>query len=215
MPPTTFENPRNMLRSFKGSPISIIFALLIVKRPMSGIELQDWTGYADENITKGLRVLVDDGWIVAIGTRGPWALTDRARQLPLMPSFLDPGESDLIGDGLLFTTDGGKDRSILNDGSRSNSLTRSSPIKSESAHLNPNFEANLQACRKFGIGEPKASEIADLIDDMGQAVTPDFILDHCASLIDGETIGLAIIRIIGGEYPRCWFNDIPSRRDGS
>jgi len=36
----------------------------------------------------------------------------------------------------------------------------------------------------------------------GVAVTPDFIAQHVAARIQGESIGLAIVRIKAGEIPR-------------
>ncbi len=95
----TFENPTTFVRSIKGSPASILVAFMFVRKTMTSEELQRWTGYGDENITKGLKLLVELGWVVAHTSRGPWALAD-GRQLPLMPGMdlLNENENpDLIG----------------------------------------------------------------------------------------------------------------------
>lgn len=203
------ENPMTFVRSLKGAPISVLFALMFTQRAMTSLELQNWTGYKDDNITLATKLLAELGWVVAISKRGPWALADQGRQLPLMPAFFS--DSDLIGIKPTTTTIGIENRSVVETGSSSNVLTPPSPIKSESGRVNPHFAANLKACRAGGIGEPSASEISDMIDELGEPMTPDFITDHCQSLIEGETIGLAIIRIKGGEYPRNWI--IPNRKD--
>jgi hypothetical protein len=58
---------------------------------------------------------------------------------------------------------------------------------------------NKQACFLYGIGEPMATRISEL-----EWVTPDFIRDHVRSLVDGESLGLAIVRIRSNELPRLW-----------
>jgi hypothetical protein len=93
---TRFENPMTFVRSIKGAPASILWAFLFCRRSMTADELERWTGYADDNITKGIKVLIDTGWLVARGKRGPWCLAD-GRQLPLMEGLSLLDESEKIG----------------------------------------------------------------------------------------------------------------------
>jgi hypothetical protein len=67
---------------------------------------------------------------------------------------------------------------------------------------NPFYKQNLITCAQLGITQPKADEIANLMPLTGVIVDPRFIRQHVETLGAGETIGLAINRMIGGEAPR-------------
>lgn len=198
-----FENPQTFVRSIKGAPSSILWALLFVRRPMTNQELQRWTGFGDDNITNGVKLLAELGWVVAISPRGPWALADQARQLPLV-NFFDNDESDLIGIGATTTTNRIEPGVIVKPGSSSK---KTNPKKSESP-TNPHFEANLKACRAGGIGEPMASRISNLFSDLDEPIRPEEIEAHCRDT-GRQDIGLAITRLLGGEFPPSWVDSIP------
>lgn len=180
---------------------------------MTGKELIRWTGYADDNITNGVHLLTDLGWLVAIGPRGPWGLAGKARQLPLV-NFFEQAESDLIGIGNATTTTNRIDPPfILNqvvevEGSPKKSESRRK-LKPRPEPKNPHFSENLKACRSSGIGEPMASRLSDLFDEYEQPITPDFILAHVKDT-GRENIGLAITRIQGFELPSDWLEEIGS-----
>ena len=192
-----FENPMTFVRAIKGSPASVLLAFFFVRRAMTSLELQQWTGYKDDNITLATRLLVDLGWLTARSPRGPWCLVE-GRQLPLM------ADSDLIGISPTTTTTNG--RVNLNK-SRVGAVADPNPIKSDIQQyfedLGVPVEANLKACKLFGIGEPVASQIS-----MMKHVTPDFIAAHVRSLVQGETKGLAIVRIRSDETPALWADEI-------
>ncbi len=200
-----FENPMTFIRAIKGAPSSILWALIFTKSAMTGKELASWTGYGDDNITNGLHLLTELGWVVAHSSRGPWSLAE-GRQLPLMPfSMFD--ESEKIGLATSTTTLIEEENNYIGR-SRSKELKAPrSPIKSDS-RKNPNFEANLKACRHCGIGDPKATSISDMLFHTGEPVTPDFIQAHVDSLHKDEVIGLAIVRIQSEETPRLWNEEI-------
>jgi hypothetical protein len=75
------ENPLTFVRSLKGAPLSVIWALLFVRRPMTGEELELWTGYTDDTLRKALRLLVSQGCVSAHGAHGPWSLSSAKRPL--------------------------------------------------------------------------------------------------------------------------------------
>jgi len=195
-----YENPQTFVRSIKGAPASVLFALFFVRRPMTGQELQRWTGYGDDNITNAVHLLTDLGWLVAITPRGPWSLSGKSRQLPLV-NFFEETESDLIGIEPTTTTYRIDSGLIVESSSKS----KPSPIKSES-HLNPNYAANLKACKKGGIGQPAAGLISDLVDDESGPMTPELIADHIKAA-GRDNIGLAIRRLQGFEL-------VPVKRSG-
>lgn len=64
-------------------------------------------------------------------------------------------------------------------------------------HENPDFEACYKAARACGIGDPSASQIADLRHpETRNWITPELIKAHCKALKPPkETIGLAIHRL--------------------
>jgi len=75
--------------------------------------------------------------------------------------------------------------------------------------INPFFFENLEMCRALAITEPQASLISNAMPLSGLVVDPEFIGQHVKTLAEGETIGLAIIRIKAGEKPRGYTNAEP------
>jgi hypothetical protein len=78
--------------------------------------------------------------------------------------------------------------------------TTTSPLMER--RKNPNYDKNLLMCATLGITEPMASRVSDAMPLTGVEVTPEFIQQHIATLMDGEVKGLAITRILAGEAPR-------------
>ena len=204
----TFENTLTFVRSIKGAPASILWAMVFTKRMMTALELAEWTGYKGDNITVAVRLLTNLGWITAQSSRGPWGLAE-GRQLPLMQVFetLENPDSDLIGvRDPTTTTTIGRDEKI--DGVVV-VVDCTNPIKSDSwpeicyEVEGVTFEGNLKACRRANIGEPKASQIAAC-----EWVSPVFIDAHIKSLREMDVLGLAIRRIECNEMPKVWLDDI-------
>ncbi len=161
-----FENSMTFVRSIKGAPASVLWALLFTRRAMTSLELQQWTGYKDDNIKLAVRLLTDLGWITARSARGPWSLA-QGRQLPLTL------ESDLIG---------------LEPAS-STCSSHSLPLEQE-LQEEPESEKIglcLAACDECIIREPARSRLASL-----PHVTPDLIRAHVAA---APNLGTAIYRI--------------------
>ena len=74
---------------------------------------------------------------------------------------------------------------------------------------NPFYKKNLETCAALAITQPTADKVANAMPDTGIQVTPDFIRQHVETLVLGESLGLAIRRILGGETPRPY----PPRRE--
>jgi hypothetical protein len=64
-------------------------------------------------------------------------------------------------------------------------------------------------CEKMAITQPTADKVANAMPATGIQVDPDFIRQHVETLVLGESLGLAIRRILGGETPRPY----PTRRE--
>lgn len=181
------ENPLTFVRAIKGAPASILWALFFTKRTMTALELYRWTGYRDEAITEGLRLLCDLGWITAHGPRGPWSLSG-GRQLPLTnlegledsasPVFPESGFSGLT-----------RSRSEIKINVPS--YLPLDPLKEHESGLTGLVAENLKALDECEIREPGRSRLASL-----EHVTPEFIRAHVdGAKAEGLQLGAAIYRI--------------------
>ena len=70
------------LAAMKGPALSIFIALLIAQQPMNANELQIYTGYANQAVTKGIKALEILRAVIHRGAKG-WELLPNWRQLPL------------------------------------------------------------------------------------------------------------------------------------
>ncbi len=175
----TLENPLTFIRSIKGAPASVLWALLFTRRAMTNQELQRWTGYASDAITAATHVLVDLGWLTAQSNYGPWSLAP-GRQLPLMAS---PAEVVAPSSGLIGTPPS------------SSSITESDPIELiEEEGKDPKFVETLHALYDAGIREPTAGRLAGL-----PHMTPEYVAAHVEHARDqGRELGTAIYRMQHG-----------------
>lgn len=177
------SNPMMTVRSLKGAPVSILVALIVARvqlgrSSLSAKELQDWTGYANEKITAGARLLMGSAMIVK--ARLGWALAEGVQ-------FVLPGldgralsESDLIG--LLPTAATGDDPvpSMVAE-----AVSTENPIKSDSFKL----------LRSWHIGVKVAEELAAL-----DWATPDYLRAHWEFCQDrDESSGMFITRVRDGD----------------
>jgi len=169
-----FENPMTFVRSLKGAPASVLWALVFTRQMMTALELQQWTGYKGDNLTVALRLLVDLGWIVARSTRGPWGLAE-GRQLPLMQAFFDGGDQ-LLGETPIKSDSGSlivvNVESEESEKFRATTLTNKgvNPIKSDSGSTvsvktivkdDADVDLCLAELKAGGIYGKKAAEIAE------------------------------------------------------
>ncbi len=95
----SLENALTFVQSIKGAPSSVLLALLMTRRSMTCQELQSWTGYGHDAITKSTRTLVELGCIRSAGPRKPWMLVqqpDGECYLTAIAGALN-GECDFIG----------------------------------------------------------------------------------------------------------------------
>ncbi len=171
----SFESPMTFVRSLKGAPASVFLAFLFVRRPMTSRELQRWTGYGGDAVMEAVHLLVDLGWITALGPGGPWAMGVE-RQLPLMASL--PGE------------DSEPARSAVPErsGARTDEQEkREDPEDKEDEH----FVTALYTLYDAGVQEPTAGRLARLAH-----VSADYVTAHIEQAnAQGFGLGVAIYRI--------------------
>lgn len=183
-----FENPMTFVRAMKGAPLSIFVAFLLVQRPMTNEELVRWTGYADDNIRAGLRLLVDLGWVSSRSPRGPWTLAD-GRQLPLMSGDVFDNPEKIGVEATTTTTLSIGDLKNKLKGSSSSSKT--TPKKS--GLWSDHQKATWRICRYGGIGEPTRTQIVE--GDLGDC--PETVL---AYILQADNPGLTIHKIRSRDY---------------
>lgn len=84
------------VRLFKGAPLSILMAMVLIRQPVTAEWLETATGYTDKTLTKGLKMLAEFGYITRNG-RYAWQICGDVQQLPLMmalPGF-EPAADDV------------------------------------------------------------------------------------------------------------------------
>lgn len=191
------ENPITFLRSIRGAPACVLWALIITRRPMTNLEVQRWTGYGHDSVTPALRLLVDLGWVSARSPRGPWCLA-AGRQLPMMqiPETELGGAS---GAAEIENSESGFPALPLSSSCSSNiegatDIEQQEQLNAGFPHLHghkPACSEALRALLQAGIREPKASALARLAH-----VTPEYVRAHVRKALEqGHALGTAIHRI--------------------
>lgn len=170
------------VRSLKGAPVSILIALIVAhtqlgRSSLSAKELQDWTGYANEKVTAGARLLMGSAMIVK--ARVGWALAEGMQFVLPGLDGLSLAESDLIGLPASTTT-------YFHEQNEAQpvEVVRTSPIKSDSFDL-------LVA---LGVGRSMAETLAAL-----EWATVDYLRAHAAPMDLPDNIGLFITRVRDGD----------------
>lgn len=184
-----------MVRELKGAPLSCLILLVLAGMPVSNEWLCRMSGYTDKPISQALKLLSSPEYQLICHAAGGWRIADAFQLVLASRNFSDSATTATTKLKNLNT-----DNIVVVVGRNySDSLE---------THENPNFEENLKLCRKVGIGEPKASQIADLFDRYGSPIDPQYIQAQIDSLGPRETVGLAILRILNDEFPRTWKEEI-------
>ncbi len=189
-----------MLRTLKGSPLSVLMALALTRQPVGSEWLQTATGYSDKSIQTGLNVLVEFGLVTRNG-RYAWQIAAGVEQLPLMAPELDEPQpqanqptEEPAGDDETPEDPGRESENF-----RVGEFPTPAPLASSSFNqslesgdnLPPDSRAgeseNFRVLDELGIREPARSRLARLAH-----VTPRLIRYHCAT---AENFGQAIYRI--------------------
>lgn len=86
------ENPVRLIRELKGAPLSIIFALSLVRQRVTQEWLERSTGYTDKPVSQALAYLQEIGLVNKTGAG--WQLTGSARQLPMPIALEEPSDPE-------------------------------------------------------------------------------------------------------------------------
>lgn len=182
------EHLVNLVRAVKGASASIVVALLLARRPMTSRELQHWTGYPENRISQATRRLVELGWVSALGTRGPWTLSQVRRSL--LAERVNAADTGRIESSL-----------------RGEESPEAEPMPADDKE-EEGFVRSLYALFDAGIREPTAGRLARL-----PHVTPEYVAAHVAlANAQGFRLGVAIYRMEHG-WPMPKTNEVLTVED--
>lgn len=203
----------SQLRGLKGSPLSVLMAMIMVGQPVGAEWLERTTGYTDKSVLSSLLFLEEAGYIQRNG-RYAWVITGDQVQLPLMvtrrPLMESPSEEeDPMPAGEIASSQSLLAMTGIEEGETRNNSDSEFPTPAPSSssrvfnldsskenlllasNADPEkfrVDANLAELAAQGIREPARTRLARLA-----GVTPELIRAHCASC-PGK-IGQAIYRI--------------------
>ena len=163
------------VRSLKGAPASVFLAFLFARRPLTNRELQRWTGYSEDTIVQATHLLIDLGWVSALGSRGPWTMAI-GRQLPLTESQLADSSAPMPA---------------LAAETQNEIPGYQEKLESGEDREDENFVKTLHALYDAGIHEPTAGRLARL-----PHVNAGYVAAHVEQAnVQGFGLGVAVYRI--------------------
>jgi hypothetical protein len=179
------KNPIHLVKSLKGSAISILFALAIVKQNCGAEWLSRVTGYSMHPILEGLKLLEEYDLVIKID-RYHWGLSASAHRLPIMidnSALPLIGENSMDGTGNYCKSDGAAASNATIVGKRQ--IGRG---EVEENKLTRDNRESIEILHKGGVGEPTASRLAKL-----DWMTPEYVKAHLAK---GKTDGVGLALVI-------------------
>lgn len=204
------DNPIRMVRELKGAPLSILMILRLVHQPVSSEYLETATGYTDKPIRKALRYLQEIG--MALQSARGWILASGEKQLPMVMQLNEQAlpEDDTDSDTtppeennqteIIQKCRNNSDsvNYLINNINNLSSNQVNKVINGESrknSDLEDCIHENLETFREMGIGLNRRTEALARM----KHVSRDYIQHMVNNLKQGETLGMAIIRMEKGE----------------
>jgi hypothetical protein len=205
------DQAMSFFRTMKGAPHTVLAVLAYNGRPMTNRELQLWTGYHADTITRATQDLIQMGWLAAQTPTGPWLMA-HGRRVPCLhtrpavqadstPASENPGTV-----GEVLGTSG------ENPGSASENLGTASENpgfpssrggleegKQEEQDLqppaskpgDPKFPEAVRALQEAGIHDPALSRLARL-----PYITGEYVRAHVErARLEGRGLGAAVFRM--------------------
>jgi chromosome segregation and condensation protein ScpB len=183
----------NFFRTMKGAAHTALSVLAYNGRPMTNAELQHWTGYHADTITRVIRGLMQMGWVSARSPSGPWAL----RGGRLVPGMRGPqAASGKFGTPSEYSGPASENSAPASGFSGFPREFDSGLVKEELKDQppppgHPDISETRQALREAGIEDPALSRLARL-----PHMNPDYVRAHVAQArAEGRGIGAAIWRM--------------------
>ena len=200
------ENPIDVIKLIGVNAWAVYTVLVFFQKPMSNRELQIHLPLSEKTITGLIRILLEHRLITAVTRMGPWTAAIHGRQM-LLTFDKEGGVRKFYGLPATTTTafkkNSRESHKISGAAAAVESFNAPESVNSTDSVNSEMINSNFRSCQQAGIGEPKAGEIS-----RREHVTPDFIQAHVRDLKEGESLGLAVIRILSGELPRSWRDEI-------
>jgi hypothetical protein len=211
---TAADPAMSFFRTMKGAPQTVLAVLAYHGRPMTNRELQLWTGYHADTITRATQDLLQMGWLAAQSPGGPWFMA-QGRRVPCLhtrPAGHAQRARTSEKSGMASENPGSPSENpgspSENPGSPSENLGFPSSTggleegQPERQDLQPpdsrpgdpkNPEA-MEALLEAGIHEPALSRLARL-----PHITPEYVRGHVEKArLEGRGLGAAVFRMQRG-----------------
>jgi len=156
----TIDNPIRLVRQLKGAPMAVLWAMTIVRQPVTEDWLIQVTGYTDKPVRTALGVLVEYGIVSRNGRYGGWMIAGPELQLPLMNYENEPELFRLDPTTTINLIEGSASENFNSSSIKGANRKYSGSKKELSAPLTVYQENKLSLLRHYGIGEPMASRLA-------------------------------------------------------
>jgi hypothetical protein len=187
----------SFFRTMKGAPQTVLAVLAYHGRPMTNRELQLWTGYHADTITRAMQALTQMGWLAAQTPSGPWYLA-QGRRVPCLhtrPTMRADGPRASENPGTASENLG---RASENPGFRSRTggleevkQERKDLLPPASKPGDPKIPEAMEALLEAGIHDPALSRLARL-----PHITPEYVRAHVEKArLEGRGLGAAVFRM--------------------
>ena len=186
---TATDPAMSFYRTMKGAPHSVLAVLAYHGRPMTNRELQLWTGYHADTITRATQDLLQLGWLEAQTPSGPWFVA-HGRRVPCLHTRTEPalraGASENLGTA---SENLGFPSSIGGEEEGKQERQDLQPPGSKPGH--PKIPEAVKALQEAGIHDPALSRLARL-----PHITPEYVRAHVErARREGRGLGAAVFRM--------------------
>jgi hypothetical protein len=197
-----------IIRTLRGSPITVLVAFYTLERdgqtPITARLLKQVTGYGDHTVTDAIALLETPDFQMITRARGGWRLAQASQLILPMPELENREKREYREKRDLLPSSSSsnrKDLELLVEEEEENREKREYREKRD-------FQQCLKLLHSHGVGEPKASRLAEL-----HHVTPDFITSHFTAIADSSlSLGTAIYRIEHNWNPALLPSAPPAKR---
>jgi hypothetical protein len=177
----------------KGAAHTVLAVLAYNARPMSNRDLQQWTGYHADTITRVLRDLMQMGWVTARSPNGPWSLRG-GRRVPGIGSRQAASENSARASEKSGQASGKSAAESGNSGFPKESdsgLVEEEEMDNQLPLGQRDADETRRALREAGIEDPWLSRLAAM-----PHMTPEYVRGHVdQALAEGRSVGAAIWRM--------------------
>jgi hypothetical protein len=209
---TATDQAMSFFRTMKGAPHSVLAVLAYHGRPMTNRELQLWTGYHADTITRATQDLLQMGWLAAHTPSGPWFVAP-GRRVPCLhtrPAVQSQraGASQSLGSAGEIPGTAAENPGLASEnlgttgeipgfpsstgGQEEEGMQEEQDLQPPASKPgNPRIPEAADALREAGIQDPALSRLARL-----PHITPEYVRAHVErARREGRGLGAAVFRM--------------------